>query len=131
MKRVLICGLALLMMIAATSCIFEAPGDKFYRTLWKSEQTPLSPLNLQEFTLDFLCGQKVCIKTGTGTITSHGNYETCGQTAIFQNLIMDADGQTITFIKAERDKDTLILYWETDDSTEPSTTTLHRLGSYE
>ena len=131
MKRVLICGLALLMMVAATSCIFDAPGDKFYRTLWKSEQTPLSPLNVQEFTLDFLCGQKVCIKTDTGTITSHGIYETCGQTAIFQNLIMDADGQTITFIKAERDKDTLILYWETDESSEPSATTLQRVGSYE
>lgn len=132
MKRTFfLCGLTLLMIFAATSCIFDAPGDKFYRTLWKSEQSPLAPLTENGFSIEFLCGQNVCIKTGTEIIASYGSYESDAETAVFHNLIMDIDGHMITFINAKRNKDTLYLHWKTDDSPETFTITLHRLGSYE
>ena len=37
-----------------TSCIFDAPGDRFYRTLWRSSEVPLGPFSVDKLTLEFL-----------------------------------------------------------------------------
>ena len=73
MKKIHLLGLTVLLVLSgANSCIFEAPGDRFYRTLWNSTQVPLGPLAIEELTLEFLCGERVTVKDGSGTIIAHG-----------------------------------------------------------
>ena len=85
----------------STSCIYDAPGDKFYRTLWTSEETlpayetiathkePISGSDAEPalcgITLEFLCGGSVSIKA-EGAAGSYGKYEFHGATAYFSNL---------------------------------------------
>lgn len=124
MKRTFfLCGLTFLLLFAATSCIFDAPGDKFYRTLWKSDEEGL--------TLEFLCENYICIKTEGSTITSYGTYSFNDRTAVFQDLTLELEGQTISFFDAQLSGETLFLRWQNESSTDLSTTTMHRLRAYE
>lgn len=134
--------------ILAASCIYDRPeGDEFYRTLWKSDEALPAPLDVSSLTLEFLCNEGISVTTAgssaSGTTdrrTIYGTYACDGLTATFQNLTLhlpstDTSGpsgdNTITFIEAHRNGDTLVLLWSPEDVSYPSTTTLHRLSDYE
>ena len=124
--------IAILMTAAlmSTSCIFDAPGDKFYRTLWESDETPLGPFEVKEVTLEFLCENYISLKTDATSRTSYGTYDFNDYTAVFQDLSLELRGHTITFIDAQLSGSTLFLRWRIDDSVYPFTTAMHRLTSY-
>ena len=122
--------LLLAALVMSTSCIFDAPGDRFYRTLWASSESTIENIPIGEFTLDFLCGQAVCLKSASVAATSYGTYESHEDTATFSNLVLYIDNQTLIFIDAHRHDDTLTLNWRQENSPETFTTTLHRLSSY-
>ena len=96
------CILAALIL---ASCIYEAPGDCFYRTLWESSDshTPFGPV-----TLEFLCGEKVSV-SAPGTIGSFGSYAPSGATATFTSLTLTRDTLTARLIHAHRQGDKLTL----------------------
>lgn len=131
MKRAFFSGLLLFILGTATSCIFDGPNDRFYRTLWKSDEVPLGPFSANELILEFLCGQNISIKTDTDALTGYGTYESDGQTAVFHNLTLTLADQTITFIDGYKSDETLFLRWRTEDSEYPFTTSMHRLSAYE
>ena len=124
---------------ALNSCIFDGPGDRFYRTLWTSDEVPLGPLSPNKLTLEFLCGQSISLKTRSASCTSHGpdsctdygKYDSDGLTATFESLTMTIDSHMLTFIHATRNGDTLYLNWIIDGSPDSFTTTMHRLSAYE
>ena len=122
--------LLLAALVMSTSCIYDAPGDRFYRTLWASSESTIENLPIGKFTLDFLCGQAVCLKSVPGAATSYGTYESHEDTATFSNLVLYIGDQTLIFIDAHRHDDTLTLNWRQENSQETFTTTLHRLSSY-
>ena len=98
-----------------TSCIFDSPNDRFYRTLWVSGEAPFSnpvetaffgdedshgpdfsgsdggsgfssdPLTRGTLTIEFLCGSNVRV-TATGAVGSYGTYDHHGTTAYFSGL---------------------------------------------
>ena len=113
-----------------SSCIFDAPGDKFYRTLWECTEDPLGPFEVNELTLEFLCGNAISIKTDTSPGMAYGIYESNGETAVFEGLVIELEGHMITFVDANRTGDTLFLRWRTENSLYPFTTPMHRLSSY-
>ncbi len=131
MKRTFICGLYILIFWTASSCIFDAPDDRFYRTIWKSDESPLGPFPIQELTLEFLCGQSICLKTDANSRTCYGSYESDDHTAIFHDLTLSLKDYTITFIDANWSGKTLFLRWRIEDSVYPFTTAMHRLSAYE
>lgn len=120
-----------------TSCIFDAPGDRFYRTLWRSSEVPLGPFSVDKLTLEFLCGQSISIvaeDTTSGTPVKtirYGTYENDGETAVLEGLTISLQGREITFMEARRNGDTLFLIWRAEDSVYPFTTAMHRLSSYD
>ena len=122
--------LLLAALVMSTSCIYDAPGDRFYRTHWASSESPIENLTIGKFTLDFLCGQAVCLKSVPGAATSYGTYESHEDTATFSNLVLYIGDQTLIFIDAHRHDDTLTLNWRQENSQETFTTTLQRLSSY-
>lgn len=120
--------------ILTTSCIYDSPrGDEFYRTLWKSDEIPLGPFDVNSLTLEFLCNEGVCVKTTGESHTIYGTYAFDGLTAIFKNLTLypDSNDVAITFIEAHRNGDTLFLLWRVEGMFYPYTTALHRLSTYE
>lgn len=118
-----------------TSCIFDAPGDRFYRTLWRSSEFPLGPSSVDKLTLEFLCGQSISIvaeDTTSGTpvkTVRYGTYENDGETAVLEGLTISLQGREITFMEARRNGDTLDLLWRTED--QDFTTVMHRRSSYD
>ena len=96
------CILAALIL---ASCIYEAPDDRFYRTLWESSDshTPFGPV-----TLEFLCGEKVSV-SAPGTIGSFGSYAPSGATATFTNLTLTRGTFTARLIHAHHQGDKLTL----------------------
>lgn len=120
-----------------TSCIFDAPGDRFYRTLWRSSEVPLGPFSVDKLTLEFLCGQSISIEAEDTTsgipvkTVRYGTYEHDGETAVLEGLTISLQGREITFIEAHRNDDTLFLLWRVEDSVYPFTTAMHRLSSYD
>lgn len=132
MKRIDFRCLATLPIVAAaftgTSCIFEAPGDEFYRTLWISDEVPLGPFEVDELTLEFLCENGISLKTDNSTIISYGTYDSNEQTAIFHDLTMDMQGLTITFIDAQLSGQTLFLRWRVENSVYPFTTAMRPIS---
>ena len=135
--------------IIATSCIYDKPaGDEFYRTLWKSDETSTGITDVSSLTLEFLCNEGISItaatgSTGNGTAdrrTIYGTYACDDMTATFKNLTLhlqstDTSGpsgdNTITFIEAHRNGDTLLLIWCCEDNPQTRfTTTMHRLNDY-
>lgn len=120
-----------------TSCIFDAPGDRFYRTLWRSSEVPLGPFSVDKLTLEFLCGQSISIEAEDTTsgipvkTVRYGTYENDGETAVLEGLTISLQGSEITFMEAHRNDDTLFLIWRVEDSVYPFTTAMHRLSSYD
>lgn len=120
-----------------TSCIFDAPGDRFYRTLWRSSEVPLGPFSVDKLTLEFLCGQSISIEAEDTTsgipvkTVRYGTYENDGETAVLEGLTISLQGSEITFMEAHRNDDTLFLLWRVEDSVYPFTTAMHRLSSYD
>ena len=120
-----------------TSCIFDAPGDRFYRTLWRSSEVPLGPFSVDKLTLEFLCGQSISIEAEDTTsgipvkTVRYGTYENDGETAVLKGLSIALQGSEITFMEAHRNDDTLFLLWRVEDSVYPFTTVMHRLSSYD
>ena len=106
---------ALTSILLLTSCIYDAPGDRFYRTLWTSSEatfytagtndatdigtdiatevstagdTDISTaagITPHRLTLEFLCGGSVSVYA-TGAVGSYGTYDTHGTTAYFTDL---------------------------------------------
>lgn len=113
-----------------SSCIFDAPGDKFYRTLWESTENPLGPFETNELTLEFLCGNAISIKGDNHIGASYGTYACNDKTAVFQDLTMELDGHLVTFIDAQLSGETLFLRWRIENSVYPFTTAMHRPQSY-
>lgn len=118
-------------MLTFTSCIFDAPNDRFFRTLWECDQDPLDTFEIKEITLEFLCNNYVSLKTDNSTIVNYGTYESDCKNVTFQGLTLRADGHIITFIDAQLSGDNLYLQWTIDDSTYPSTSILKRISVYE
>ncbi len=120
-----------------TSCIFDAPGDRFYRTLWRSSEVPLGPFSVDKLTLEFLCGQSISIEAEDTTsgipvkTVRYGTYENDGETAVLEGLSITLQGREITFMEAHRNDDILFLLWRVEDSVYPFTTAMHRLSSYD
>ena len=151
MKRTLLNRLASLPALASAifvsnSCIFEKPEeDDFYRTLWKSSDAPLEPLQVNAITLEFLCNGDVCILLNESHII-YGSYSPDGSTtelndmkaylksdsAATLGLYLQEEGEiTVTFLKAQRNGDLLSLLWQIEGIPETFTTTMHRLSDYE
>lgn len=106
---------ALTSILLLTSCIYDAPGDRFYRTLWTSSEATFytavtndatdigtdivtevstagdtdigtaADITPHRLTLEFLCGGSVCVYA-TGAVGSYGTYDTHGTTAYFTDL---------------------------------------------
>ena len=106
---------ALTSILLLTSCIYDAPGDRFYRTLWTSSEATFytagtnnatdigtdiatevstagdtdigtaAGITPHGLTLEFLCGGSVCVYA-TGAVGSYGTYDTHGTTAYFTDL---------------------------------------------
>lgn len=106
---------ALTSILLLTSCIYDAPGDRFYRTLWTSSEATFytagtnnatdigtdiatevstagdtdigtaAGITPHRLTLEFLCGGSVCVYA-TGAVGSYGAYDTHGTTAYFTDL---------------------------------------------
>ena len=126
MKRLIFRHAAIIPLMAAfffaTSCIYDAPDDRFYRTLWTSAQSEFSAFG------------------------SYGSYETHELTAYFTGLSITYDAFTAIIEEAHRTDDLLLISWHVaeplsasqmkmagrlDVSTGVSyTTRLHRLSSY-
>ena len=130
MKKIHLLGLAVLFVFGANSCIFEAPGDRFYRTLWNSSQVPLGPLDIEELTLEFLCGERVTIKDGCGIIIAHGTYSPDGNIAALEEVTAVINEVTICFEQAHRSGDTLFLLWRPEGMMHTITTAKERRSSY-
>lgn len=111
---------------SSTSCIFEAPGDNFYRTMWNSSEVPLGPVDVEELTLEFLCGNKFTIKNEEDIIIAYGSYDPNGCTAVFTDVTTIIDDTSITFVEAHLNDDVLFLLWRPDDMLYPFTTALTR-----
>ena len=125
------CILAALIL---ASCIYEAPGDCFYRTLWESSDShiPFGPV-----TLEFLCGETASV-SAPGTIGSFGSYAPSGATATFAGLTLTRDTLTAHLIHAHRQGDKLTLLLGINgfdpvlnsDGVTTHTITMHRLSAY-
>lgn len=97
-----------------SSCIYEAPGDRFYRTLWESDpETPFGTV-----TLEFLCGGQVAV-SAPGCIGSFGRYIPSGTSATLDGLSLTVDGIEAAITHAVRNGDSLTLTWHnvTDGGT--------------
>ena len=133
MKSLFICS-AVIVSTIATSCIYDAPGDKFFRTLWTSEGAPLETLDASSLTLEFLCNEEVSItitdRSRQITGYTYGRYSPENMTAVFEGLSTSIQNLEVIFIEAHRDGDTLYLIWQTENSALPFTTILHRKSSY-
>ena len=114
-----------------SSCIWEGDiSDRFYSTLWECTEVPLGPFQADELELEFICGETVRLQSDALPAPTYGTYETDGQNAIFQNLMIEIEGYTVTFIDASVSGDTLFLRWRIENSVYPFTTPMHRLTSY-
>lgn len=133
MKSLFICS-AVIVSTIATSCIYDAPGDKFFRTLWTSEGAPLETLDASSLTLEFLCDEEVSItitdRSRQITGYTYGRYSPENMTAVFEGLRINIQNIEVTFIEAHRDGNTLFLVWKIEDSAYQFTTTLQRKSSY-
>lgn len=135
MKRFALPSMAILIGVAialtSTSCIYEAPGDLFYRTLWESDEDSSAPSEIDSITLEFLCENAITLKTGNSSIVNYGTYDSNSRTAVFHDLTLEIEGDTITFIDAYRTDNNLLLRWRYGgNSSETFTTSMHRLSAY-
>ena len=131
-SRFILCVLAVPVLV--TSCIYEAPGDQFYRTLWTAEGIQLGPFDISSLTLEFLCNGEVSITvTDKSRLISgytYGTYTPDNTTAVLEGLTINIQNHEVTFMEAHRNGNTLLLLWEIEDSSNKFTTTLQRKSSY-
>ena len=141
------------MICTLSSCIYDSPNDRFYRTLWISEESPfnnaeaVATYGLEEggnylsnggrLTLEFLCDGNITV-TATGAVGSYGSYDPYGATANFASLELsyyingsDTDRIVIVLEEAHRTNDLLLLSWHFADSPVSYTTRMVRKGSYD
>ena len=141
------------MICTLSSCIYDSPNDRFYRTLWISEESPFNNAeavatygledggdnhsNGGRLTLEFLCDGNITA-TATGAVGSYGTYDTYGTSAYFASLelsyyISDSDTDRIVIIleEAHRTDDLLLLSWHFAGSSISYTTRMVRKGSYD
>ena len=146
MKYLINLKAAIMIIMAAyllsTSCIYEAPGDRLYRTLWKSSEAPIKGL-----TMEFHCGNWVSARLSPDCLASFSHYEPHHYTATFEELVINLAGASIKIVEAHRQDDTLTIYWHLvqDETTQPLilhegpypdpeeqySTRMHRLSAYE
>lgn len=90
MKRIINSTAVIIPMVAAmffsTSCIYDAPGDKFYRTLWKSSPEPFYELSPMSCTSDESVGNPLDTRcsyeaASVGTLDEDSSFGTAGLTA--------------------------------------------------
>ena len=94
--------------------------------MWNSSEVPLGPVDVEELTLEFLCGNKVTIKNEEDIIIAYGSYDPNGCTAVFTDVTTIIDDTSITFVEAHLNDDVLFLLWRPDDMLYPFTTALTR-----
>ena len=115
-------------VLGLSSCILESgPDNKFSRTLWECDEVPLGPFQVEELALEFMCDGTVLLQCDAFDSPVYGTYTTDGMTAFFQNLTIEIEGHTITFIDASGSNDTLFLRWRIENSVYPFTTPMHRV----
>lgn len=123
----------LVVFLSFTSCVYDAYGDEFYRTLWVSEEMTAGE-SPAEITLEYLCGNSVCIKAD-GAAGSYGKYESDGTRSRFRDLSLtyDIGGTAVVVIieEATRNGDRLLLSWHNSKSRVAQFTSMKRLSSYE
>ena len=117
---------AIALMAAGSSCIYESPDDEFYRTLWKTDAQPFG-----EMTVDFLCGNEICIKAEAALFDDYGTYTSSGMTATFEDLFLIVDDKSYIIDGAVRDRDLLYLHWHPANSREVNTSQMYGLSAYE
>ena len=126
----------LVLLTSITSCIYDAPGDEFYRTLWTGTDNTLGKV-----TVEFLCGGHICIKSQDAA-GSYGVYESDGLAASFEGVSLRygsatsleraTTGPSLVIIEeAHRNGDTITLFWHLEGSSEVHTLVLERLSAYE
>lgn len=119
------CLLPLLAALSLASCIYDAPGDRFYRTLWASApESTLGPV-----VLEFLCDGHVSVAS-TSALGSFGYYESYGMQAWFTDLSLSSGSSTIELVQAHREGDILYLTWHDKLDLTEETTQLRRLTAY-
>ena len=140
-------ALGAMAVFGLSSCIYESdPDDRFYRTLWECDEVPLGPFQADELVLEFMCDGSVRLQCDAFDGSTYGTYETDGQNAFFQNLVMEIEGYEVTFVDASVSwrgsssgdgssdgpgyGDTLFLRWRIENSVYPFTTPMHRHTSY-
>ena len=141
-------ALGVMAVFGMNSCIYESDlNDRFFRTLWECTEVPLGPFQADELELEFMCGGTVRLQSDALPSPIYGTYETDGENAFFQNLTIEIEGYTVTFIDANVSwrgsgsastasgsasgyGDTLFLRWRIENSVYPFTTPMHRLTSY-
>ena len=117
---------AIALMVAVSSCIYESPDDEFYRTLWKTDAQPFG-----EMTVDFLCGNEICIKAEAALFDDYGTYTSSGMTATFEDLFLIVDDNSYILDQAVRQGDILYLHWHRANHQQEITTKMYRLSAYE
>ena len=111
-------------VITATSCIYDAPGDRFYRTLWESADESLG-----DITLEFLCNDQIMV-TCSSAAGSYGTYESDGTAATFADLTLTYPDRKVTICEGHRDNDLLFIVWTSGDGKTTQQTPMHRLSAY-
>ena len=107
------CAASLSMIAAAllsTSCIMEAPGDRFYRTLWTTHEEPFEGM-----LIEFLCEDMISVQTSGAGIGSYGYYEHDKLTASFTGLTVTFSTFAVEFTEAHKAEDTLTVIWHLTD----------------
>ena len=124
-------------VLCTSSCIYDAPGDKFYRTLWKSVPFPFESLDTDSssdnaaLTVEFLCGRCITVQDSAGKIIAYGTYTPDGYAAIFAGLEFSVGNVVVTFTQAQRNGDSLDLQWQVSTQRITHTLSLYRLSAYE
>ena len=126
----------LVLLTSMTSCIYDAPGDEFYRTLWTGTDNTLGKV-----TVEFLCGGHICIKSQDAA-GSYGVYESDGLAASFEGVSLTYGGATslerattgpslVIIEEAHRTDDLLLISWHYSGSATSYSTRMVRKSSYD
>ena len=109
-----------------SACIYDGPrNDRFYRTLWSSEEEPFDKL-----TLEFMCDGYVLVSS-QGAVGSYGDYQADGNCAHFRSLRLTFDRSTSIIIEdGYRCDDSLMIRWHFADSNDSRLTMMTRRSEY-